>query len=119
VCLALLATLELWDAWLRSVPPLIWILWLTPLLILLPGLLRGGLRPLAWLSFVTLLYFVTSVLRVFAEPQSLRALLELLAVIGLFTSAMFCLRVRGRALRLAREGQAGGEAVDSATPNEG
>lgn len=93
-----LVALEVLDAWQRSVPMLLWILWLLPLGILLPGLLRGRLRTVTWLAFVSLLYFVLAVLRLFAEPESTRAQLELVAVIGLFTCSMFYVRVRGREL---------------------
>ncbi len=97
--MALLAVTLLADA-LRRAPPLpVLALWFAPLLILLPGLLRDRLRSVTWLSFVSLMYFVMAVLRVFAEPGSLRAQLELLAVVGLFCAAMFYVRERARELR--------------------
>lgn len=98
----LFATLS-WDAWQRSAPPLVLFFWFTPLLILLPGMARDRLRSVAWLSFVSLLYFVWAILRIFAEPQSPRAQLELAAVIALFLCSMLYLRSRGRELRSRRE----------------
>lgn len=89
------------DAWRRSVPPVVLAIWFLPLLMLLPGLLRDRLRSVAWLSFVTLLYFVAAVQRLFAEPGSARALLELLAVVALFLCSMFYIRRRARELRAA------------------
>jgi len=97
----LIAVLAL-DAWRRQVPLVIGLFWFAPLAILLPGLLRDRLRSVAWLSFVTLLYFVGGVQRVFAEPDSPRAVLELLSVIALFLCSMFYIRQRGRELRAAR-----------------
>jgi len=89
------------DAWQRAVPAPVWLLWFLPLLILLPGLCRDRLRSVAWLSFVSLMYFVWSVLRLFAEPDSFRAQVELLAVVLLFLCSMFYLRHRGRECRAA------------------
>jgi uncharacterized membrane protein len=124
VSLIAVLALEVIDAWRRAVPFPVWVLWLLPLLVFVPGLLRSRLRTVAWLSFVSLLYFVLSVLRVFAEPSSVRALLELAAVIGLFISCMFYLRVRGRELREHREalekesGASAGAAPEATTRRE-
>ena len=69
------------------------------MLILLPGVFRDHLRAVVWVSFVSLLYFLLAVQRLFAEPASLRALLELVAVVTLFFSTMFYVRWRARELR--------------------
>lgn len=90
---------EALDAWQRSAPPVVWIVKLLPLLVLLPGAARDRLRSMLWLCFVTLLYFLTAVVRLFAEPQSPRALTELIAVVALFLCAMFYVRYRARELR--------------------
>ena len=95
----LLLALQLHDAWIRQAPPIVWVLWVAPLLILVPGLFRDSLRTVAWLSFVSLLYFLLVVPRVFAESDSLRTWLELATVVVLFLSSMFYLRCRGRELR--------------------
>jgi uncharacterized membrane protein len=60
---------------------------------------RDRMRAVIWVSFVTLLYFLFAVQRVFAEPDSVRAIVELVAVIGLFNSSMFYVRYRARELR--------------------
>lgn len=99
--LALLLTQAV-DAWQRAAPPQVWLFWFLPLLVLLPGVLRDKLRSVVWLSFVSLLYFVWAVLRIFAEPESPRAQLELIAVILLFLSTMFYVRARARELRAAQ-----------------
>jgi uncharacterized membrane protein len=99
--LTLLFATQIWDAWQRAVPAAVWIFWFLPLLVLLPGVIRDRLRSVTWLAFVSLLYFVWAVLRLFAEPQSPRALMEMFAVILLFVCSMFYVRQRARELRAA------------------
>lgn len=90
-------------AWQRAAPAVVWLCLFLPLLVLLPGLYRDRLRSVVWLSFVSLMYFLWSVLRVFAQPDSLRAQVELLAVVVLFLCAMFYIRQRARELRAVSE----------------
>ena len=90
-------------AWQRSAPLAVWLFLFLPLLVLLPGLYRDRLRSVVWLSFVSLMYFLWSVLRVFAQPDSLRAQVELLAVVVLFLCAMFYIRQRARERRAVSE----------------
>lgn len=90
------------DARARQVPVVWGALWFLPLIMLLPGIVRDRLRTIAWFCLVLLLYFVFGVLRVFAEPHSLRAVTELGSVILLFVFAMFYIRQRGREVRAAR-----------------
>ena len=99
-----------WDGWQRSVPAVVLFFWFAPLLILVPGMLRDRLRSVAWLSFVSLLYFIWAILRIFAEPGSPRAQLELAAVIALFICSMLYVRSRGRELRARQESEAPEEA---------
>ncbi len=91
------------DAFLRGVPWVIWCGKLLPLLIFLPGMLRDRLRSFIWLCFVSLLYFITLVERLFALPGSLLAQAGMLAVVVLFVSAMLYVRVRGPELRAFSE----------------
>lgn len=102
-CALTLLLTEAVDAWLRAAPAVVWLLKLGPLLVLLPWVWRDRLRSVIWVCFVCLLYFVPAVQRVFAEPQSPRALLELLAVTVLFIAGM--LYVRRRAAELRRDPQ--------------
>lgn len=97
--LVLLLATQALDAWRRAAPPIVWAFWFAPLLMLLPGLLRDRLRSVTWLAFVSLLYFIWVVLRLFAEPESGRTQLELLAVIGLFVNAGFYVRTRSKDMR--------------------
>jgi uncharacterized membrane protein len=85
----------------REAPALVMGIKLAPLLVVLPGALRDRMRAVVWLSFVSLLYFLFAVQRVFAEPASPRALLELLAVILVFITSMFYVRFRARERRAA------------------
>lgn len=103
------------DGVVRAVPVVVWLLWYLPIAVFIPGMLRDRLRSMAWLSFVTLMYFVTAVQRIFAEPGSLRAQVELLAVIALFLATMFYVRVRGPELRAARDAERGGGEIDAST----
>lgn len=92
-------------------PP--WIIWLgklLPLLLFLPGMLRDRLRSFIWLCFVSLLYFITLVERLFATPQAVLPWLGMVAVVTLFCSAMFYVRWR------ARELQSPGTATESEPP---
>lgn len=102
----LLLACEVMDASGRAAPLPIWVIKLAPLLVVLPGVLRDRLRAVVWLCFISLLYFVAAVQRVFAEPGSPRAVLELLAVVLLFSSAMLYVRYRARELRTGEDDRA-------------
>jgi uncharacterized membrane protein len=101
----------------RRVPAVVWLLWYLPIAVFIPGMLRDRLRSMAWLSFVTLMYFVAAVQRIFAEPGSARAQVELLAVIALFLATMFYVRVRGPELRAARGDE--GSGAEAGTARDG
>ena len=107
--IVLLLTLTV-DAWQRSAPPLVLLFWFLPLVILLPGIYRDRLRTVTWLSFVSLLYFLWAVLRIFAEPASVRAQLELVAVVLLFNCSMFYIRARARELAASADSSSSTEA---------
>ena len=88
-------------AWLQQLPLIIWLGKLLPLLIFLPGMLQDRLRSCIWLCFVSLLYFIALVERLFALPGSPLAIIGMIAVVTLFTAAMMYVRWRGRELRAA------------------
>ncbi|MEE4146965.1 MAG: DUF2069 domain-containing protein [Halieaceae bacterium] len=96
---------QLADAWLQQLPWIIWLGKLLPLLIFLPGLLRDRLRSYIWLCFVSLLYFVALVERLFAVPGSPLAVAGMAAVVTLFIAAMMYVRWRARELRPADTAQ--------------
>ena len=89
------------DAWVHQLPWIIWLGKLLPLLIFLPGLLRDRLRSYIWLCFVSLLYFMALVERLFAVPGSALAVVGTCAVVTLFIAAMMYVRWRARELRAA------------------
>jgi uncharacterized membrane protein len=96
---ALLLAQQVADAWLQGLPWIIWVGKLLPLLIFLPGMLRDNLRSYIWLCFVSLLYFVALVERLFALPGSALAWTGMIAVVVLFIAAMLYVRFRARELR--------------------
>ncbi|MEM6483983.1 MAG: DUF2069 domain-containing protein [Pseudomonadota bacterium] len=91
------------DAWVRQAPLAIVALWYVPILIVVPGVLHDRLRSVTWLSFISLIYFVVAVERIFAEPHSLLAQIQLFAVMALFNCAMFYVRQRAREIRAQKE----------------
>jgi len=94
---------QLVDAWVFHLPWIIWLGKLLPLLIFLPGMLRDNLRSYVWLCFVSLLYFMALVERLFAQPGSVIAIVGMCAVVTLFIAAMLFVRWRARELKTASE----------------
>lgn len=94
---------QLADVLVHAAPWIIWLAKLLPLLIFLPGLLRGRLRSYLWLCFVCLGYFVALVERIFAQPGSVLVLVGMAAVIVLFNSSMLFVRWRSRELKACRD----------------
>lgn len=99
--LSVLLTQQALDAVLLQMPWILWVGKLLPLLLFLPGMLRDRLRSYIWLCFVSLLYFIALVERLFARPGDSLALVGLVAVILLFISAMMYSRWRSRELKQA------------------
>ena len=93
------------DAWIHHLPWIIWLGKLVPLLIFVPGMLRDNLRTYIWLCFVSLLYFIALVERLFAQPGSPLAVIGMVAVVVLFIAAMLYVRWRARELRAAGAGR--------------
>lgn len=90
---------QLVDVWQSGMPWIFWLVKLVPLLMFLPGMLRDRLRSFIWLCFVSLLYFIALVERVFAVPGGLLGWSGLVAVCVLFCSGMLYVRWRARSLR--------------------
>jgi uncharacterized membrane protein len=99
--LLLLALLQLVESVLQQPPLLVWIMRVLPLLIFVPGMRKDNLRSYIWLCFVCLLYFMTLVLRLFAQPTNPVAILAMICVVSLFVASM--LYVRWRAQELKKE----------------
>ncbi|MEQ9464434.1 MAG: DUF2069 domain-containing protein [Haliea sp.] len=96
---ALLLVQQLGDVFGLQPPWVIWVGKLLPLVLFLPGMLRDRLRSFIWLCFVSLLYFIALVERLFATPQAVLPWLGMVAVVTLFCSAMFYVRWRARELQ--------------------
>ena len=86
-------------AWVQHAPWIVWLAFLLPLLIFLPGILRYNLRSFIWLCFVCLLYFMRLVVAVFARPDDGLAIMGLIAVVVLFCAAMMYVRWRASEIR--------------------
>lgn len=92
------------DVWVHHIPAIIIFGKLIPLLIFLPGMVRENLRSYVWLCFVSLLYFISLVERLFAQPDSLLAAAGMVAVVSLFISSMLFVRWRARELKSSPAG---------------
>lgn len=101
VAWGVLVAQQLADAWMQQAPWIVWLAWCLPLLIFLPGMLRDRLRSYIWLCFVCLLYFMRLVVSVFAEPDSVVAIVGMVAVVTLFIAAMMYVRWRAQEIRAA------------------
>ena len=90
---------QLMDSWVTQVPWIIVLGKILPLVIFIPGLIMDNLRSYIWLCFVSLLYFLVLVERLFAEPGNILAMFGMVAVVTLFISAMLYVRWRARELK--------------------
>ncbi|MFT4825151.1 MAG: putative membrane protein [Halioglobus sp.] len=95
----LLLAVQVIDSWVTQVPWIIVLGKILPLLIFLPGVIGDNLRSYIWMCFVSLLYFLVLVERLFAQPDSILAMLGMVAVVTLFTSAMLYVRWRAHELK--------------------
>jgi uncharacterized membrane protein len=96
---AVLLLTQIIDVWVHHIPAIILFGKLVPLFIFLPGMVRKNLRSYVWLCFVSLLYFISLVERLFAQPDSLLATAGMIAVVSLFISSMLFVRWRARELK--------------------
>lgn len=70
-----------------------------PLLVLLPGVLRGVFTTHIWTSFVAMLYFAIAVTNLFLPRRAFSDWVELVLSVVLFTSTMLFVRWCSRARR--------------------
>jgi uncharacterized membrane protein len=104
LCYVLLLLQQAVDAWVQGAPWIVWLFKLLPLLLFLPGMLQDNLRSFIWVCFVSLLYFIVLVQRLFLVPGDTLAVIGTVAVVCLFTAAMFYVRWRARELRQTDNG---------------
>ena len=89
----LLATLTL-NLWTKNAPWVIFLVYLIPLLIFLPGIIADTVRNLIWMGFALLMYFVIVAYKLSVpEPQALD-IAELVLTTLLFSASMFYARIR-------------------------
>ena len=67
---------------------------LVPLLVLLPGMLMGSARGHSWTCFVVNLYFIKGALAAYDPSRMVFGVLEMLASLAVFTSALLYVRWR-------------------------
>lgn len=76
----------------------LWVIWIGPLLVFLPGLLRGSWKTHLWLCFVVMVYFTVTVSELFDPQPSLADWLELLLIVVIFVASMLFARWKQREL---------------------
>lgn len=76
----------------------LWLISSLPLLIFLPGLLRGTWKSYAWMCFALMVYFQVFVTEVFRKPRDPVTLGLLACVLLLFAAAMWFVRLRRKEL---------------------
>lgn len=87
-------------------PWVILLIELVPLLVLAPGMLSGSPRGHSWTCFVVNLYFIKGALAAYDPNRSLFGILEMLASLAVFISALLYVRWRFQYSRKqAGEGQ--------------
>lgn len=88
-------------------PWVILLIELVPLLLMAPGMLSGSARGHSWMCFVVNLYFIKGALAAYDPNRHLFGVLEMLASLAVFCSALLYVRWRFQLNRkLAGEGAA-------------
>jgi uncharacterized membrane protein len=75
-----------------GIPLFIWFILCVPLFIFIPGLISGSHRSASWLSYVTMIYFIASILVFFTPRGELWGGLMVLSTILLFITTMLYTR---------------------------
>ncbi|MGL6258124.1 DUF2069 domain-containing protein [Vibrio sp. WXL103] len=101
--LALLIWVVVWQSTLSPNPQIspiaLTLLWATPLLLPLPGMLAGKPYTHAWTNFILMLYFLHSLTIVYLdEGERWLAIVELVIVSAAFIANTLYARMRGREL---------------------
>lgn len=75
----------------------LFLVYILPLILPLPGILRGKPYTHAWVNFFILIYFMHGLTVVYAEPsERMFAILELLLATAMFVGCCMFARLRGR-----------------------
>jgi len=75
-----------------GIPLFIWAMLCIPLFIFIPGILSGSHRSASWLSYVTMIYFIASILVFFTPRGELWGGLMVLSTLILFVTTMLYTR---------------------------
>lgn len=75
-----------------AAPIVLWIFKCLPLLIFIPGLIKGNHKTASWLSYVTMIYFVLAVLLMFTSGADIWGGLMVLTTSMLFIATMLYTR---------------------------
>ena len=75
-----------------GIPIFIWAVLCIPLLIFIPGLISGGHKSASWLSYVTMIYFIGSILVFFTPKGEFWGGLMVISTLTLFISTMLYTR---------------------------
>ena len=75
-----------------GIPLFIWAILCIPLFIFIPGMVSGSHRSASWLSYVSMLYFIASILVFFTPRGELWGGLMVLSTLILFVSTMLYTR---------------------------
>lgn len=82
-----------------GVSPVIWLIQALPLLLLVPGMLKGWYRSYSWLCFTLLFYFIFATMRVFSSAVQPSDYIFVCLISALFVSSMMA----GRWLQYAQK----------------
>jgi uncharacterized membrane protein len=91
---ALLLVIIAVNLWTQSAPWVIFLVYLVPLLIFLPGMIADTVRNLIWMGFALLVYFAILVYKLSVpEPRALD-ITEMVLTVILFSASMIYARIR-------------------------
>ena len=91
---ALLLVIISVNLWIQNAPWVIFLVYLLPLIIFLPGLIADTVRNLIWMGFALLMYFAIVVYKLSVpDPQALN-IIELVLTVVLFSASMIYARIR-------------------------
>jgi len=99
VCWLALLLNQAVESAITGAPVIVWAARLLPLLIFVPGMVRGRPRSFIWLCLVCLLYFIAGVEKLFANPADGLAIYGMISVVLLFIAAALYVRWQARAAR--------------------
>ena len=92
-------------------PAVTWSIQCVPLLLLVPGLVRGTVSTHLWACFMALVYFTQGVVAAFRPEMRIAGIIEVVLSLDLFVAAMLYARWEGMRIRTARPGTGAGDSA--------